>query len=182
MQTLTRDQLMDISRKTHALQRGHFELSSGFHSGHYLQCARVLQHPKIASRVCAELARLFDIHCVRLPLEPLHLPGCFSHRGLKRLFLAVLAVRARRVFRAYGICMPDRLLGIAFPRPGDPAALRSCLKKLPPGVSELMCHPGYAAAGSHAFSCAEREQELHVLEHPSLREAIEEEGIRLIPF
>ena len=41
---LTRDQLLAIFRKSNALMRGHFELSSGLHSGHYFQCAQVFQH------------------------------------------------------------------------------------------------------------------------------------------
>ena len=56
---LTRDQLLAIFRKCNALQRGHFELSSGLHSGHYFQCAQFLQHPKVAAQVCRELARRF---------------------------------------------------------------------------------------------------------------------------
>ena len=56
---LTRDQLLAIFRKSNALQRGHFELSSGLHSGHYFQCAQVLQHTPQAARICRELARRF---------------------------------------------------------------------------------------------------------------------------
>ncbi len=56
---LTREQLLAIFRKTNALQRGHFELSSGLHSGHYFQCAQFLQHPNLAAKVCKELARRF---------------------------------------------------------------------------------------------------------------------------
>ena len=56
---LTRDQLLAIFRKSNALQRGHFELSSGLHSGHYFQCAQVLQHTTQAARICRELARRF---------------------------------------------------------------------------------------------------------------------------
>ncbi len=56
---LTREQLLAIFRKTNALERGHFELSSGSHSGHYFQCAQFLQHPKLAARVCRELASRF---------------------------------------------------------------------------------------------------------------------------
>ena len=56
---LTRDELLRIFRRTNALQRGHFELSSGLHSGHYFQCAQFLRHPRIASQVCRELARRF---------------------------------------------------------------------------------------------------------------------------
>lgn len=56
---LTRDQLLAMFRKSNALQRGHFELSSGLHSGHYFQCAQVLQHTKQAAQICRELARRF---------------------------------------------------------------------------------------------------------------------------
>ncbi len=56
---LNRDQLLAIFRKSNALQRGHFVLSSGLHSGHYFQCALVLQHVTQASAVCRELARRF---------------------------------------------------------------------------------------------------------------------------
>lgn len=56
---MTKDQMLAIFRKCNALQRGHFELSSGLHSGHYFQCALFLQHPRYAARVCRQLARRF---------------------------------------------------------------------------------------------------------------------------
>jgi len=56
---VTRDQLLEMFRKSKALQRGHFELSSGRHSGHYFQCAQVLQHTKQSATICRELARRF---------------------------------------------------------------------------------------------------------------------------
>lgn len=59
MRALTRDQLLAMFRKSNALMRGHFELSSGLHSGHYFQCAVFLQHPKLAAKVCKELASKF---------------------------------------------------------------------------------------------------------------------------
>ena len=56
---LTRDQILAMFRRSNALQRGHFELSSGLHSGHYFQCAQVLQHTTQAATICRELARRF---------------------------------------------------------------------------------------------------------------------------
>ncbi len=56
---LTRDQILLMFRKSNALQRGHFELSSGLHSGHYFQCAQVLQYPQHATAICSEIARRF---------------------------------------------------------------------------------------------------------------------------
>lgn len=43
-------------RASKALLEGHFLLSSGRHSAHYLQCARVLADPMRASRLAAALA------------------------------------------------------------------------------------------------------------------------------
>jgi orotate phosphoribosyltransferase len=57
---LTRDELLDLFRKSGALLDGHFRLSSGLHSPGYLQCALVLQHPRSAEalgRAIAERTR-----------------------------------------------------------------------------------------------------------------------------
>ena len=43
-------------RASEALLEGHFLLSSGRHSGHYLQCARVLMNPARAERLARALA------------------------------------------------------------------------------------------------------------------------------
>src|SRR6478735_8502156 len=56
----TRDELLDLFRKSGALLEGHFRLSSGLHSTGYLQCALVLQHPATAEllgRAMADMAR-----------------------------------------------------------------------------------------------------------------------------
>jgi orotate phosphoribosyltransferase len=57
---VTRDELLDLFRKSGALLEGHFRLTSGLHSPGYLQCALVLQHPQDADalgRALAERAR-----------------------------------------------------------------------------------------------------------------------------
>jgi orotate phosphoribosyltransferase len=43
-------------RASKALLQGHFLLSSGRHSAHYLQCARVLMNPQRAARLATALA------------------------------------------------------------------------------------------------------------------------------
>jgi orotate phosphoribosyltransferase len=52
----TRDELLDLFRKSGALLEGHFRLSSGLHSSGYLQSALILQDPKTAERIGAALA------------------------------------------------------------------------------------------------------------------------------
>lgn len=42
------DAILSLFRESGALLEGHFRLSSGLHSGGYLQCALVLQHPMYA--------------------------------------------------------------------------------------------------------------------------------------
>ena len=53
---MTRDDLLDLFRKSGALLEGHFRLTSGLHSPGYLQCALVLQHPQAADRLGTEIA------------------------------------------------------------------------------------------------------------------------------
>jgi orotate phosphoribosyltransferase len=45
---MTRDELLELYRRSGALLEGHFRLTSGLHSPGYLQCALVLQHPQHA--------------------------------------------------------------------------------------------------------------------------------------
>ena len=52
-------EIMDIFSRMGAYQQGHFKLSSGLHSGAYLQCALVLQDPVLAARLCGVLADKF---------------------------------------------------------------------------------------------------------------------------
>ena len=48
------------SQKCEALLEGHFILSSGLHSNRYLQCAKILQYPKIAEELGAAIAKKFS--------------------------------------------------------------------------------------------------------------------------
>ncbi len=47
---------MQVFEDKGALLQGHFLLSSGLHSPRYLQCARVLMDPPLATRLCQALA------------------------------------------------------------------------------------------------------------------------------
>src|SRR5215470_5128555 len=53
---MTRDELLDLFRKSGALLDGHFRLTSGLHSSGYLQCALVLQHPPSAESLGSAIA------------------------------------------------------------------------------------------------------------------------------
>ncbi|HLI35103.1 MAG TPA: orotate phosphoribosyltransferase [Terriglobia bacterium] len=49
-------EVLEIFHKHNALLEGHFILSSGLHSDRYIQCALVLQFPKVAEQLGATLA------------------------------------------------------------------------------------------------------------------------------
>jgi orotate phosphoribosyltransferase len=48
--------LRALLEETGALLTGHFRLSSGLHSPNYVQCARLLEHPRNAKAIGADLA------------------------------------------------------------------------------------------------------------------------------
>jgi orotate phosphoribosyltransferase len=59
---MTDEEVLHEFRDAEALLEGHFLLSSGRHSTHYLQCARVLMNPERADRLARAL-------CQKLPRE-----------------------------------------------------------------------------------------------------------------
>ena len=61
---LSYEESLKILKETDALLEGHFILSSGLHSKQYIQCAKLLSHPKkaeaICSSLCEKLIKTFD--------------------------------------------------------------------------------------------------------------------------
>ncbi len=51
------EEFLDLARGAGALLEGHFILSSGLHSPRYFQCARLLAHPHVSTKVGAALAK-----------------------------------------------------------------------------------------------------------------------------
>ena len=70
--TLT-ESVLDRFRRSGALLEGHFKLSSGLHSGGYLQCALVLQDPRDAEalgRALADKVRALGVPAPAVVLSP----------------------------------------------------------------------------------------------------------------
>src|SRR3989442_14509620 len=55
---LKREELLKMFETAGAIRHGHFELSSGLHSGMYVQCALGLQYPRFAEKLGQALAAL----------------------------------------------------------------------------------------------------------------------------
>ncbi|MGD0908741.1 MAG: orotate phosphoribosyltransferase [Candidatus Acidiferrales bacterium] len=64
------DSVIRTLEEVGAIRQGHFELTSGLHSGTYVQCALVLQYPKYAEQLGRALAAEFmdlRVDCVASP-------------------------------------------------------------------------------------------------------------------
>ena len=62
--------ILQIFKDTGALLQGHFLLTSGKHSAQYMQCAQVLQHPRIAAQLGQALADKFTGKKVETVIGP----------------------------------------------------------------------------------------------------------------
>jgi orotate phosphoribosyltransferase len=62
--------VLKLFRETEALLEGHFLLSSGLHSPQYFQCARVLQYPQHAEKLCREIAEHFRTENIEAVISP----------------------------------------------------------------------------------------------------------------
>ncbi|MGI9860556.1 orotate phosphoribosyltransferase [Moorella naiadis] len=67
---LSHDEIMTIFRRTGVLWEGHFILTSGLHSGRYLQCARVQQFPAENTILCRDLATRFKDRGITTVIGP----------------------------------------------------------------------------------------------------------------
>ncbi|HVL88721.1 MAG TPA: orotate phosphoribosyltransferase [Actinomycetota bacterium] len=59
-------EVREIFARYEAILTGHFKLSSGRHSDTYLQCARVLEHPRVAHSLGAALANKLQARAERI--------------------------------------------------------------------------------------------------------------------
>ena len=67
---LSREELLRIFESAGAIRHGHFELSSGLHSGMYVQCALILQYPRFAEKLGHALASLFSDAVIGAVVSP----------------------------------------------------------------------------------------------------------------
>ena len=64
------EQVLQLLRATGALLEGHFLLTSGLHSGGYVQCAKVLQYPQHAETLGRWIAASFRDTVVEVVISP----------------------------------------------------------------------------------------------------------------
>jgi hopanoid biosynthesis associated protein HpnK len=138
-------------------------------------------HPSVGA-LLIEIGREYGLRAVRVPREPASalsrtgdVPrGARSGRSLG-VWVALLRARLRRA----GLRFNDQLFGLAWTGAVTEARILKLLPHLPPGVTELYCHP---AMGSGSPSSDGPAAELAALMSPAVSRGIVEHGIRLSTF
>jgi orotate phosphoribosyltransferase len=67
---IAREGILEMFRKSGAFLEGHFQLTSGLHSPHYFQCAKVLQYPENTARLCAGIVGRHAAHAPQVVIAP----------------------------------------------------------------------------------------------------------------
>ncbi len=113
---MTKEEVLTLFKETDALLDGHFLLTSGLHSPQYFQCARVLQYPQHAQKLCWEIAYNFMSEKVNLVIGPA-LGGILVAQEVARL-LSCRGIFAERehgemtLRRGFGIKSNEKVLAV----------------------------------------------------------------------
>jgi hopanoid biosynthesis associated protein HpnK len=138
-------------------------------------------HPAVAGLIIA-IGRRYGLGAVRVPAEPIDVlrrvepvaggPGA----ALLRPWLALLRGRLRRA----GLVINDSAFGIAWSGAMTEARMLGVLANLPPGISEIYCHP--ATADAVATPGYRHAEELAALVSPAVRGLVATMGLRPVGF
>ena len=113
---LPKEEILQIFRETDALLDGHFLLTSGLHSPHYFQCAKVLQYPQYLHLFSGEIAKHFEDSEIDLVISPA-IGGIVVGTEVGRMLEArtIFAERENGVMslrRGFGIKKGERVLAV----------------------------------------------------------------------
>ena len=131
----------------------------------------------------ARAAREFDIPWVRRPFD-------FGIDGKTKLTkqlvsLGLRIMRPRFASALTGLRTTDHFTGFQITGTLNDGSLAETLSRLPPGLTEFMCHPGYLGPELRNAATrlkASREIELAALLSPRTRQVIEQRGIQLMNY
>jgi orotate phosphoribosyltransferase len=81
----THDEILDIFKASGAFLEGHFVLTSGLHSPHYVEKFRVLEHPTLTAQLCAEFVEQWGDEKPTIVLGPATGGIILAHETAKQL-------------------------------------------------------------------------------------------------
>lgn len=111
---MTREEILEILKKTNALLEGHFILTSGLHSPQYIEKFRVLEQPEYTEMLCKDIAEKFHNDGVTVVAGPMTGGIILAYEVGKQL--GVRAIFTERVDgkmqfrRGFALSSKDRVL------------------------------------------------------------------------
>ena len=137
--------------------------------------------------IVLDLARQYGIKAMRIPDEPylfLQQRQGALPRVLARNGLTFLARLARKKAVKSGIAVPQHFFGMLSGGNMAEASLVQIIKQLPPGISEIMMHPGLNNEHLNAVYGWQYhwQNELQAVMSPAIRQFIKINGIQMISF
>ena len=140
-------------------------------------------HPTIAALILT-IGRRYGLAAARAPVEPVDLLARLEPipRTLAGRLAAPYARAVARRFRAAGLVVPDRVLGLAWSGHMTRARVAGLIAHLPDGVTELYCHPATEDAYPGSAPGYAYRAELAALTDESIKDNILQRGIRLVNF
>ena len=151
-----------------------------------------------AAEVLAEVRAQLKRFRQMMGRDPTHFDSHHhSHRDVPAVFEAILSLAwetglpvrcaspamAERL-RREGVPTPDNFIDEFYDEGATPADLVRILEGLPPGTSELMCHPAVVDSELRSTSsyAEPRARELDALTQAAARQALQRSGVRLVHF
>jgi hopanoid biosynthesis associated protein HpnK len=140
-------------------------------------------HPTIAGLILS-IGRRFGLSAARAPVEPVEMIAAIEPvpQTLAGRVAAPYARGVARRFRAAGLVVPDRVLGLAWSGHMTTERVRALIEALPPGITELYCHPATADAYPGSAPGYDYRAELAALLDPGMRALVAQRDIQLRRF
>ena len=111
---MTQDEVRALLVKTGAIMDGHFLLTSGLHSPHYVEKFNVLQHPQYTQRLCEAMAEKFKDARIEIVVGPVTGGILLAHETGKALGTRAIfteRVGGKMTFRrGFSLCEGERVL------------------------------------------------------------------------
>ncbi len=140
-------------------------------------------HPTIAGLILS-IGRRYGLTAARAPVEPIDMIAAIEPvpQTLAGRIAAPYARGVARRFRAAGLVVPDRVLGLAWSGHMTTTRVRALIAALPPGLTELYCHPATEDAYPGSAPGYAYRAELAALLDPGVRALVGDRDIHLCRF
>jgi hopanoid biosynthesis associated protein HpnK len=140
-------------------------------------------HPTIAGLILKIGAR-YGLAAARAPVEPVALLAAIEPvpQTIAGRIAAPYARGVARRFRAAGLVVPDQVLGLAWSGHMTAPRVRALIEHLPPGLTELYCHPATDDRYPGSAPGYQYRAELAALVDPAVRAAIAQRDVTLGSF